>query len=360
MSLQRGTYGIEYDENPGPDFRKLWIPLVLVMAVVIPALFFRGCGSDGREDKPEDELGSTRYRLPEVEADRERPSLLKHWFFSRRARETAAKTADGAAAGLAGDAAHTAAGLAQPARKLPPEVQRLMEQVAESENADDMPGARKILLHLLTRRDAEEIRAFIERKIGALNTAMAFGDRAMPEKTRHKVAAGEVIGRLALRYGNTADYILRVNGIDRPERLRVGREIWVLQNPVFELTIFKRAKKAVLTLNGQFFKSYEVILGKPEQIASGSYAIKSRIKDLGGSVQARPSGPAAPGESGTRELVLSPGAAMTGLGAVSLHGANDEFSFSQPPVERSARFRNADIEEVFLLMRAGATVNFTE
>lgn len=362
MSLRRGTYGIEYDENQGPDFRRLWIPLVLVMVVVIPALFFRSCVNDGREDKPEDELGSTRYRLPEVETDRERPSLLKHWFFSRRAREAAANPGEGVAAGRVGDTARaaTAAALEQPPRKLPPEVQRLMGQVTELEDADDMPGARKILLHLLTRRDAEEIRAFVERRIGTLNIAMALGDRTMPEKTRHKVVAGDVIGRLALHYGNTIDYILHVNGIDRPERLRVGREIWVLQNPVLELTVFKRTKKAVLTLNGQFFKSYEVSLGKPEQLTPGSYEIKHRVTDQIVHAQAQPAAPAVSGESGARSLVLIPGSATPGLGSVSLHGAKDEFSFKQPPGDRSALFRKTDIEEIFLLMCTGDIVNFTE
>ncbi|MDD4102595.1 MAG: LysM peptidoglycan-binding domain-containing protein [Kiritimatiellae bacterium] len=359
MSLQRGTYGIEYDENPGSGFRKLWLPLILLITVMISALFFRGCGGDGQAAKPENELASARYRLPEVETERERPSLLKHWFFSKRAREAGTKPGGGVIQGRVGDAARsaTAAALTQPPRKLPPEVQRLMEQVAEYENADDMPGARQLLLHLMTRRDADEVRAFVERKIGVLNTAMAFGDREMPEKARHKVVAGDVIGRLARRYGNTVDYILKVNGIDRPESLRVGRMIWVMQNPVFELTIFKRAKKAVLTLNGQFFKSYEVSLGKYEQLASGTYEIKNRVKKTAayGQDPTRSSG-----RTDTRELVLSTSGVTPGQGTISLHGASDEFAFGQPPAARAVRFRTADIEEVFLLMRTGDKVNFTE
>lgn len=354
--MRRGTYGIEYDDNPGPDLRRLWVPLVLVMVVVLPALFFRGCGGGGQADKPEDELGSARYRLPEVEAERERPSFLRHWFFSRRARDAASKPADGAAVRRVGDTARaaTAAAMAQPPRKLPPEVQRLMDQVAELENSDDMSGARKILLHLLTRRDADEIRAFVERKIGALNTAMTFGARPMPEKTRHKVVSGDVISRLARQYGNTVDYILKVNGIDRPESLRVGREIWVLQNPVFELTVFKRAKKAVLTLNGYFFKSYEISPGKPGLLPSGSYTVKRRVIKPHANAQPRS------GASGTHELALSRVDTAPGLDAVSLQGAGDEFTFNQPPDGGAVRFRKADIEEIFLLMRTGDSVNFTE
>lgn len=356
IQLRRGTYGIEYDDKPGPDLRRLWVPLVLVMVVVIPALFFRGCGKDGQEEKPEGELGSTRYRLPEVEAERERPLLLRHWFFSRRAREAASKPSDSAVAERGDDTAPAAAAatLAQPPQKLPPEVQRLMEQVAELENADDMPGARRILLHLLTRRDTDEIRAFAERKIGTLNTAMVFGDRPMPEKTRHKVASGEIISRLARNYGNTVDYILKVNGIDRPESLRAGREIWVLHNPAFELTVFKRAQKAVLTLNGQFFKSYEVRPGKSVALASGTYKVVRRVKNPVVSPQA------SSGAATNHELVLNRNDAATGLGIVSLQGATSEFNFSQPPDGAGVCFRKADIEEIFLFMRTGDSVNFAE
>ncbi len=364
MSLQRGTYGIEYNENQGSGLRKLWIPLVVLMLVLMSALFFRGCGGDERKNNREDELGSVSYRLPEVEPDRERPSLLKHWFFSKRAREAAEKSGEGVAERRVGDAARSAteAALAQPPRKLPPEVQRLMELVAEHENADDLANARQVLLHLLTRRDTDEVRAFVERKIGALNTAMIFGNRCMPEKTRHKVVSGDVIGRLARSYGNTIDYILHVNGIDRPENLRIGREIWVLQNPVFEMTIFKRAKKAVLTLNGQFFKSYEVSPGKSEQLPSGNYEIRNRIKNPIRYVHGPTlsSGVTASGEFGTRGLVVIPSGGTPGSGAVALHGNSDEVAFNQTPDERAVRFRNSDIEEIFILMRTGEAVNITD
>lgn len=281
MAFQRGTYGIEFDGQPGAPFRKLWIPVVLVLVVVLPLLVFRSCGGRTERDAVADEdLGQTRYRMPEVEAKRERPSLWRHFLNfgfrgqadpEERVPQTAGMTGHGNR-WLDADIA------SKPETKVQsPDVQRLLEQVVQLETADDLVNARLVLHQILLRKDAEDVRAFVERKIGAVNTALVFGDRLMPEKERHRIVSGDLIGKLAQRYGNTQAYVLRVNGIDRADRLRIGREIWVLNQPVFELTVFKKASSAVLTLNGQFFKRYEVGAGPSVDVPVGTYVVRDGI-----------------------------------------------------------------------------------
>jgi len=282
MPLQRGAYGIEYDGRQGSPFRKLWLAVAIVLLVTAPLLFYRGCGN-AEEQAPlaDDGVGQTRYRIPELKTTRERPSLLKHFLTFNRSKK--AET-DGQAASQ-----HDAAPRSSTDRKSTegkplavgkaqsPEVKKLLDQATAYETADDSVNARLILQQVLLRRDAEDVRAFAERKIGSLNTAMVFGNRPMPEKTKYRIAAGDLIGKLAKRYGCTQEYLLKANGIDKPALLRIGREIWVLQAPVFELTVFKRAGSAVLTLNGQFFKRYELGLGHPSSVPSGTYTIRSKI-----------------------------------------------------------------------------------
>jgi LysM repeat protein len=280
MSLQRGTYGIEFDEQQGSPFRRLWIPAALVLAVALPLLFFRSCGGrDGRDDVTDEEPGQTRYRVPEVEARRERPSLWRHFLKRGGGADAPAHAqAGGGTGGAYAPGGQEADGDARAAFKVQsPEVRRLLERVAEHEGADDPVNARLVLHQLLLRKDAEDVRAFIERKIGTINTALVFGDRPMPEKTRHPVVAGDLIGKLAKRYGNTEAYLLKANGIDRPDRLRIGREIWVLRNPVFELAVFPKTSSAVLTLDGQFFKRYETGLGAPSDVPAGTYTVRDGV-----------------------------------------------------------------------------------
>jgi len=365
MPLQRGTYGIEYDERQGSPFRKLVVPAALILAVIVPVLFYRGCGgSSAREPAREEGAGQTRYRAPEVETPRERPSLWKHFLnFKRNAAGGAATPAAETAASAKGEGRHDAeGGSLLPARVRSEEVKKLLEQVIACEASDDLVNARLVLHQVLLRRDAEDVRAFAERKIGTLNIALTFGDRPMPEKVKHRIAEGDLIGKLAKRYGNTQDYLLRANGIDRPEMLRIGREIWVLQEPAFELTVFKRASSAVLTLNGQFFKRYEVGIGKTTDVPLGTYALRTKVKNPA----YRPPG----GEEvafgrpenilGTRWVALTATGATPEARGLGLHGTWNVSALGRPSDAGRVRFRNADIEELCVLLPDGAAVNITD
>ena len=283
MSFQRGSYGIEYDDLQRSPLHKVWMPVALVLAVTALLLFFRSCGKPpGREAALDEGPGQTRYRVPEVEAKRERPSLWRHFMSGWRDGE---KTADGgdrdAAVGAGQGGRRRDAEAAPPptvqANAQSPEVKRLFEQVARHEAADDLVNARLVLNQILLRKDAEDVRQFTERKIGNINTVLMFGDRPMPEKTRHRIASGDLVGKLAKRYGSTQDFLLKANGIDDPSRLRVGREIWVLDNPIFEMAVFKKSSSAVLLLNGQFFKRYEARVGAPPEIPAGTYAVREGV-----------------------------------------------------------------------------------
>ncbi len=366
MPLHRGTYGIEYDERQGSPLRKLWIPSVLLLTAVVPFFLFRGCGgSTAREPLTDDGVGQTRYRVPEVVTRRESPSLLKHFLNFRRSVGSGADGSPRAATvaptkGIGWQGAEIETPLA--AKVQSPEVKKLLDQVTAYEGADDLVNARLVLHQVLLRRDAEDVRAFAERKIGSLNTTLVFSDRPMPEKTKHLIVAGDLIGKLAKRYGNTQDYLLKANGIDKPELLRIGREIWVLRAPVFELTVFKRANSAVLTLNSRFFKRYEIGLGKPSNVPSGTYAVRNKV--------AKPSCRLSDGSEvafghpqnilGTRWITLTATGATPEAKGLGLHGTWNTSTLGRPSDTGLIRFRNADIEELCVLVPEGTVVNITE
>lgn len=364
MSLQRGTYGIEYDERQSSPFRKLWLPAALILVVVLPLLFYRGCGGTSeRAPVSDDGVGQTRYRLPEVETPRERPSLWRHFLNFGIGANVGKGRPPAAAAPAKGDRWHDAEVSIPPAAKgQSPEVRKLLDQVTAHEAEDDLVNARLVLQQVLLRKDADDVRAFAERKIGALNTVLAFGDRPMPEKAKHRIAAGDLVSKLAKRYGNTQEYVLKANGIDKPEQLRIGREIWVLQAPVFELTVFKRSSSAVLTLNGQFFKRYEVGLGRPAAVPCGTYAIRSRVANP---LYRPPDGtPVAPGNArnilGSRWVALDATGATPDASGLGLHGTRNPAALGRPSDEGYVRFRNADIEELCTLLPNGTAVSITE
>ena len=360
MSLQRGSYGMEYDERQSSSARKFWLLVALIPLAAAGFLFFRGCGGERPDvSGAGDGVGPSRKygMIPEVKAERERPSLMKHFLQAWRRKDAAAdeaRSADRAATDKApGWHASKAAPPAEPVTKVQsPEVKKLLDQSAAREAEDDRVGARLILQQVLVRRDADDVRSFVERKIGSLNIALAFSNFPMPKKVKHRVAAGDLIGKMAQQYGCTQEYILKVNGIDRPELLRIGREVWVLKNPGFELIIFKRNNSAVLTLNNQFFKRYTVGVGKSENVPGGTYVIRGKVK--------KTAGPTSGNTLGTRWVALEATGATPEAKGFGLHGTWNESTLGRQTDAGHVRFRNADIEELCTLLIDGTPVIVAE
>ncbi|MEI7898730.1 MAG: L,D-transpeptidase family protein [bacterium] len=370
MSLQRGSYGIEYDERQSASVRKFWLLVAVIPAGALGVLFVRGCGH-GHADAGITESGgghNRRYEAaPEVKVPRERPSLVKHllnaWWTpdASTAQRKSATTAT--AVTESGWRASKAAPPAVPTAKVQSQdVKQLLDQAAAREAEDDRVGARLILQQVLVRRDADDVRAFAERKIGSLNTALAFSVFPMPAKVKHRVAAGDLIGKLAKQYGCTQEYILKVNGIDKPELLRIGREIWVLKNPAFELTVFKRNNSAVLTLGNQFFKRYTVGVGKTESVPGGTYVIRSKAKRTAYPTSENGDGALGNPQNslGTHWIALAATGTTPEVKGFGLHGTWNESTLGRQVDAGRVRFRNADIEELCTLLIDGTPVNIAE
>jgi hypothetical protein len=368
MSLQRGSYGIEFDEREGFPLQKLWWGVVLIPVAALGFIFVRGCSDETLPAAPtEDPALATRFDAPEVKADREKPSLFRHFLQrgTKKSESVSAVETDSSPRVRQHNDGWMSASSAKPPEDVKiqsPEVQRLLGLASAKEAEDDLVGARQLFRRLLVMKDAEEIRPFVERKIGMINITLLFSDRPTPEKVRHRIVSGDLIGKLSKRYGNTQEYLLKANGIDKPELLRIGREIWVMANPVFELTAFKRGGSAVLTLNGQFFKRYLIGVGKPGESPNGTYTVKGHVKRP---VYRSPEYGEVP--FGNPKNIL--GAGWIGLAATGetpdavgfgLHGTWNESSLGRPSEEGRIRFRNADIEELYTLLPNGSLVNITE
>ena len=104
---QRGIYGIEHDGQTSSPLRKLWLPAILVLAIGVPLLALRSCAgrSSAKAAAEEEEApGQTRYSMPEVEAQRERPSFWRHFLnFGQREKAVDAAKEDSATTATAAE-----------------------------------------------------------------------------------------------------------------------------------------------------------------------------------------------------------------------------------------------------------------
>lgn len=361
MSLQRGSFGIEYDESTGFRYQRLWWAVLLIPLVALILVFGRSCSSKPVPLPDDGSASDVRFSTPQPEsAARHRPSLLKHFFQSRAAAESRAAEKKTEKAEEKADA-KSQTGLATLAdiKVQSQVVKSLLSKAEKCEAADDWVGLRQVLRVVLVMREAEEIRGFVERRIGALNTALVFGDRPMPEKARHAVVSGDRISKLAKKYDCTQEFLLKANGIEKPEQLRAGRDIWVLDRPVFELIVLKKSGTAVLTLNGRFFKRYAVGVGKQSESAVGTYAVRSRVQEPVYMSPERGEIPFGNADNilGSCQLTLAPEGETPSAPGLCLHGTRDESSLGRVSGPGYIRFRNADIEELFLLFPSGTVVN---
>jgi hypothetical protein len=359
MPLQRGSYGIEFDERSGFPYQKFGWIIVAIPVVALGLLFFRGCPAKPEKAAPPADGSAPVARAAAQEGRKARPSLLTH--FVQTVRNASAKDATQAAAKSAAPAqkekwmASLPDDLVSTLGKPSDAVKQLLQQVTECEGADDALGARQALRKLMVRKDAEGLRGFAERKIGDINTTLIFANRAMPEKTKHRIEEGDLVVNLTKRYGNTQDYLLKVNGIERPDQLRLDREIWVLDHPAFELTVFRKSGSAVLMLDGFFFKRYAVKVGRPDDVPNGTYAVRSRTRktvyrgseDDTTSLNVAWLSLAATGDSSD----------VPGLG---LHGTWSEASLGRQVNAGRIGFSNTDIDELYVLLPGGAQVYVTD
>ncbi|MDA3923754.1 MAG: LysM domain-containing protein [Kiritimatiellae bacterium] len=358
MGLQRGTYGIEYDQNQKTSTGKLWLLPVIIPLVVI-LLVVRGClvgSSDGIYSS--DDTSQHEPMPPEVEVQRERPSIVSHFLHSwRNSLKGKAASGEELAAqdkGVSPDEVELPEKKreAEPVKvqnlKVSDEVARLLKRVDELEDGGELVSARMILQKLRLRPDGATVRSLVEKKIGEINIKLILSDKSMPGKLLHKIQSGDLVSKLIRRYKNTEEYILRVNKIDRPERIRIGQELWVLDNPNFELMIDKSDFKAVLLFNNRFFKVYIIGLGAVGTVPAGRYEVRSRTQSKDEFSHDRYS------------VLLKAAAETPSVRKFGLNAARSESHLGRISEESGVMFSRSGVEELYVLLPAGSMVTIVE
>lgn len=357
--MQRGPYGIEYEPSDSRVSRKFLSGLIFVPVAVVAFLFYRGCDSDV---SPAHIAGEETIKIGPEQGEEGKRNVLDKIIEPQRS-SAAAQTRKVEQPAQAERSKPVVATPSVPKNiTVPDSVQREINAADIRLKQDDLLGARSKLLALLKLPESKPVQEFIEKKVSAINEKLLFSNRPMPGKIAYLVVAGDSIGKIARKFNTTVDFIISENGIDNPAALAIGKELWVLNNPAFELTVEKKSFSAVLTLNGEFFKRYTVGLGPESDIPSGAYALRSRSKNP---VYRRAGQKSIafgmPGNIlGTSLLSLSAINESLQIVGVSLHGTWVNASLGCRNEDGRIRFRNSDIEQLTKLMPIGSAVNIVD
>jgi len=245
---KQGKFGIEYTPLP-PKPEGSWVGRVLfVAALVVILLVIRAIVK--RISAPRAEDHQVQVLSP---GPREDDNL----------HSTTATSNDNANA-ITVDTSHR-----------PTKVRNLLLRLAAAERRGDVEMAVTTIERLRDTPGADDLDDKLARRLGTLNMRRLFelknGQWTIPVTVRR----GDSATRIAYEHGSTLASFAKLNDVD-VDRLAVGQKVVVMNHPRFQLVVTRRTHIADLSLNGKFFKRYDLT----GEVAApvGSYATPERLR----------------------------------------------------------------------------------
>ncbi len=159
-----------------------------------------------------------------------------------------------------------------------PHAKASVEEAMTLYRAGKIIEARELLNDTLNEKLSSNLYLSVKSRLTKLAEQWLFspevfsGDKLT---SRYQVQQGDHLERIAKKYKVPYEIVMQINGIDRPERLRAGQHIKVIQGP-FNVVIYKNNFTMDLYLQDKYIKTYSVGLGKVEyETPSGRWQVES-------------------------------------------------------------------------------------
>ena len=160
-------------------------------------------------------------------------------------------------------------------QKRPPKVRNLLMRLEEAERRHDVEMAVTTIetIRALPGSPAADLDDSLARRLGALNLQRLFNLRCAQWVREVTVKRGDSASRIASEHGSTLASLAKLNGGD-VDRIFVGKVLYVMNHPRFNLVVHRRTRIADLALNGKFFRRYDLLgeVGAKE----GAYELPER------------------------------------------------------------------------------------
>ena len=141
----------------------------------------------------------------------------------------------------------------------PQNVKNLLMRLAEAEKRRDVEMAVTTIeqIRALPGSPAADLDDSLARRLGALNLRRLFVLKSAQWVKEVVVKRGDVASRIASENGSTLASLAKLNGGD-VNKVVIGRKLHVMDHPRFSLVVHRRTRTADLSLNGKFFKRYDI------------------------------------------------------------------------------------------------------
>ena len=118
----------------------------------------------------------------------------------------------------------------------------------------------------------------LARRLGALNLRRLFELKSAQWVKQVEVKRGDSASRIAAENGSTLASMARLNGARDLSKLRIGEKVSVMDHPRFRLVVHRRTRLADLSLNGKFFRRYDLSSGVSG--APGAYEVTLPVRSF--------------------------------------------------------------------------------
>ena len=309
--------------------------IAALVAVVAAVLLLRGCSRGDAAETPAEEPAAATNDAPAAVA------------------EAAPAEAPAAAPVPATDAPRVGA-LKEDAFK------KALADAAALEKTGKLYDARETLLAALDQA-GEDYAPALEQVLGRLATDIYFSQRPGPDKVVYAVKEGDSLAKLADRYVCPVAFIMRANKVKEAKRIQPGQTLVFPDHPKFAVTVSKSKNTLLLTLNGKFFKRYSVGTGANAKTPAGTWKMVDREEHPGWWKDGEmiPYGDPA-NILGTHWLALEPTGDTPRVSGYGIHGTWDDSTIGKQSSAGCIRMRNADVEELFVLLPRGTPVLIVE
>lgn len=239
MSLARGKFGIEYDPRKierEPSGLGWLFALVAVLAAGSLIWTFVGRLRERAADAVQEEVRPEKTEESVPAAPKSAPAVSNFV-----ARPLPAPIVDSAA------------------ERRPQKVRNLLMRLAEAEKRGDVEMAVSTIeqIRALPGSPAADLDDPLARRLGVLNMRRLFDLKSAQWVKEVTVKRGDSATRIAHENGSTLASFAKLNG-GNVDKVVLGRKMRVMDHPRFTLVIHRRSRTADLSLNGKFFKRYDI------------------------------------------------------------------------------------------------------
>ena len=181
------------------------------------------------------------------------------------------------------------------------------------------------------------------------NIRILFSPIPTPDSASYEVVKGDTLAKIAKKFSNTQDMILRANGLKNSAIVPLGRKLKV-HNEKFSIAIDKSQNILTLKSGDRIVKTYRISTGVNNCTPVGTFKIVNKVVDPTWYT----TGSVVPADSpknilGSRWLGLS----EKGYG---IHGTTEPQSIGRQVTSGCVRMKNAEVEELYRIVPEGTEV----